>query len=77
MTAIELVRFCGQFLKSLSECDIKTSDYKYVEMCDEYTRLTEIGHKKEYVIAVITERFHISESTLRRVLKRLYRPVKD
>lgn len=33
MLAIDLVRFCGEILKRLSDCDIKTSDYKYVEMC--------------------------------------------
>lgn len=63
-------------LKRLSECEIKTSDYRLVDMCDEYTRLVNEGHKKEYAIAVVTEKYHVSESTLRRTLKRLCGPVK-
>ena len=77
MLAIDLLRFCGDFLKRLSESDIRMEDYRYVEMCDEYCRLVGDGHKKEYAIAVVTAKYHVSESTLRRVLKRLCEPVKE
>lgn len=75
MLAIDLVRFCGEMLKRLSDCDILLDDYKRVGMCDEYCKLIEEGHKKEYAIAVVTEKYKVSESTLRRALKRLCRPV--
>lgn len=76
MLAIDLVRFCGEMLKRLSECDILLDDYKRVGMCDEYYKLVGEGHKKEYAIAVVTEKFGVSESTLRRALKRLCKSVK-
>lgn len=76
MQAIDLVRFCREMLKRLSECDIKTSDYMFVDMCDDYRLMAENGHKKEYIIAVLREKYGMSESTLRRVLKRLCGPVK-
>lgn len=75
MLAIDLVRFCGEMLKRLSDCDILLDDYKRVGMCDEYCKLIEEGHKKEYAIAIVTEKYRVSESTLRRAVKRLYRPV--
>ena len=75
MLAIDVVRFCRELLKRLSENEIKTSDYKFVDMYDEYTRLVGEGHKKEYAIAVVTDKYRVSESTLRRVLKRLGEPV--
>ena len=75
MLAIDLVRFCGEMLKRLSDCDILLDDYKRVEMCDEYNRLIKEGNKKEYAIALVTEKYGVSESTLRRALKRLCRPV--
>lgn len=74
--AIDLVRFCRELLKNLSTCDIRIDDYKYVEICDEYYKLVGEGHKKEYAIAVVTEKFGVSESTLRRALKRLCKSVK-
>lgn len=63
MRAIDLVRFCGEMLKRLSDCDILLDDYKRVGMCDEYCKLIDEGHKKEYAIAVVTEKYHVSERT--------------
>lgn len=75
MLAIDLVRFCAEMLKRLSECDILLDDYKRVGMCDEYCKLIDDGHKKEYAIAIVTEKYGVSESTVRRAVKRLCRPV--
>lgn len=68
-------RFCREILKHLSENDIRVEDYRHIDMCDEYCRLVEEGNKKEYAIAVVTAKYKVSESTLRRALKRLCRPV--
>lgn len=76
MLAIDLVRFCRDFLKRLSECEIRLEDYRLVDMYDDYMLMADSGHKKEYIIAVLCERYHVSESTLRRALKRLGEPVK-
>ena len=76
MMAIDLVRFCKEIMKRLSKNDIRMDDYRHVEMCDDYKRLMENGHKKEYVIAVLREKYGLSESTIRRTLNRLYGPVK-
>lgn len=75
MRAIDIVRFCGDIMKRLSECDILLDDYKRVDMCDEYCKLIKDGHKKEYAIAVVTEKYRVSESTVRRAVKRLCRSV--
>ena len=74
--AIDLVRFCRELMKRLSKNEIKVNDYKHVDMCDDYCKLVANGHKKEYVIAVLREKYGVSESTLRRVLKRLLCEVK-
>ena len=76
MLAIDLVRFCGEILKRLSDADIRLDDYKYVEMCDEYCNLVESGHKKEYAMAIVTEKYGVSESTVRRAVRRLNKAVK-
>lgn len=74
--AIDLVKFCREIMKRLSKNDIRIDDYRHVEMCDDYKQLVDNGHKKEYVIAVLQEKYRISESTIRRVINRLQRPVK-
>lgn len=76
LRAIDIVRFCKELLKKMSENDIRVEDYRHIDMCDEYSRLVEEGNKKEYAIAVVTEKYGVSESTLRRVLKRLCGPVR-
>jgi hypothetical protein len=73
---IDLLKFCGELMKRLSDCGVRIDDYKYVEMCEEYDKLLRDSHKKEYAIAVVTEKYGVSESTLRRVLKRLCGPVR-
>lgn len=65
MLALEMVRFCSDILKRLSESDILLDDYKRLGMCDEYRELIDEGHKKEYAIAVVTSKYKVSESTLR------------
>ena len=70
------MKFCRLVMKSLSECGIRMDDYRFVEMCEEYRRMVDSGQKKEYVIAVLTERYGISESSLRRVMRRLWRSVR-
>ena len=77
MLAIDLVRYCREMLKRLSEADIRLEDYRYVEMCDEYCNLVEGGYKKEYAIAVVTEKYGVSESTVRRAVKRLFKSAKS
>lgn len=51
-------------------------DYRHVEMLDDYKQLVDNGHKKEYVMAVLMEKYGLSESTIRRVINRLQQPVK-
>ena len=63
-------------MKSLSKSDIKMDDYRHVEMYDDYCQMVDNGHKVEYVLAVLREKYGMSESTIRRVLSRMYRPVK-
>lgn len=74
--AIDLVKFCREIMKRLSKNDIRMDDYRHVEMLDDYKQLVENGHKKEYVIAVLMEKYKLSESTIRRVINRLQQPVK-
>ena len=77
MTAIELLRICDKILKSMSEIGLRISDYRHVQMYDEYTEMVREGHKKEYVRTILAEKYGTSESSIKRVIRRLSRRVKS
>lgn len=75
MLAIDLIKIGCELLKKISECDVKASDYRYIKMYEEYVEMVRAGHKKEYVYCVLSERYHISESTVFRLIRRFKREV--
>ena len=77
MQAIELLRFCDKILKSMSEVGLRISDYRHVQMYDEYVEMVREGHKKEYVRTILAEKYGTSESSIKRVIRRLSRWVKS
>lgn len=74
MRAIELVKFCDKILKSLSNSGIRTTDYRYVQMFDDYEQMLADGHKTTYIVLCLAERYKISERGVYRVLNRLKSP---
>ena len=76
MLAIDLVKLTGNILKSLSEIGIRTSDYRYIDLYDEYTRMVSQGIKKDYVKAVLADKYKTSESSIYRIVTRLESQVK-
>lgn len=76
MKAIEVVRIMAIGMKILSEADIKTNDYRYIQLYDEYLKLRREGNKYDYVITVLSERYKLSQSTVSRLIRRLGKAVK-
>ena len=75
MKVIELVKINRKPMELMSKCDIKQSDYQYIELFDEYKRLRDNKEKYWYIIASLAERYQISESSVKRLIKRLSREV--
>lgn len=76
MLAIDLVKISECLLKSLSKIGIKTGDFKYIEMYDEYKKLEGEGMKKEYIRTMLASKYKTSETTIFRVVSRLEKHVK-
>ena len=72
---IELVKISQKTLEMMSISDIRTSDYKFVEMYDEYRRMRDAGEKYWYIIAILAEKYKTSESSVKRAVKRLSQEV--
>lgn len=62
-------------LKMMSESGIKTEDWQHVKMYEEYQTMRENCEKFRYIIAHLAEKYHMSESSIKRVVKRLSREV--
>lgn len=71
MTAFELLNFLAKPLKSLSECDIKIDDYRYIDMYLEFKQMEAKKEKKEYIKTCLASKYHISESSVVRIVRRL------
>lgn len=76
MRASELVKMISKVLKAMSENGLRAGDYEYVEMYEEYVVMRSMGEKFEYVINILSDRYRISESTVKRIIRRFEKEVR-
>lgn len=70
MTIYELLKFIGEPLERLTNAGIKAGDYKYIALYEDYLRARKTGEKVGYIVAVLAERYGVSERTVYDVVKR-------
>lgn len=75
MKIVEFLRIGYELLKLMSNFGLKCEDYKYIEMYDEYSRLRSNGEKTDYILAVLSDKYKLSESTIKRVIRRFSKEV--
>ncbi len=59
----------------MSENDIKMTDYKYVDMYAEYEMARKRGEKYVVVIMGLSEKYGVSESTIKRIIRRFEKSI--
>ncbi len=77
MTAFELLNFLRKPIKSLSECDIKMEDHKYIDMYLEFKQMEAEKEKKEYIKKMLSNKYCMSESSVIRIVRRFDKQVKS
>ena len=75
MKVAELVKISMEALKMMSNSGIKIEDWQHIEMYEEYVDMRRNKEKFRYIIAYLAEKYKTSESTIKRVVKRLSREV--
>ena len=70
MKVVELLKIGQILLETLQDYCIKVSDVKFVEMYDEYCKMTEQHMKTSYIAAVLSEKYNISERQFFYLIKR-------
>ena len=75
MTAFELLYLFQETMKRLSECDIRTDDYKYIPMYLKFKDMLKRKEKKEYIKTSLANEYDMSESSVIRVIRRFDKSV--
>ena len=58
-------------VKIMSKCGLSVDDARHVPMYEEYLSLRRDGVPKERIYQHFKSKYHVSESTVKRVIKRL------
>lgn len=76
MKVVNLLIIGRELLKLMSDCDLKRDDYLYIGLYLEYTRMRGEGEKVDYVLRYLSDKYKVSESTIKRVVRRLSKEVR-
>ena len=58
-------------LKLMSEVGLSVTDWRYVGLVEEYRHMLGLGMKREAIRVVLAERYGISVSSVKRIVKRM------
>lgn len=71
MKVVELLKIGRELLKVLSENEVRTGDWKYVKMYEEYRRMRDNGVKYRAAVMEAATRHGISRANAERIIKRM------
>ena len=71
MKLVELVKISTETLKMMSNFGIKMGDWQHVTMYEEYLVMRLNREKFRYIMAFLAEKYKLSESSVKRIIKRL------
>lgn len=69
MKVIEILNFNRELLKKLQEAGIRLEDARYIDLYEDYVHLLDRGEKVSYVVAVLSEKYSISERKVYTLVK--------
>lgn len=71
MKIVELIKISTETLKMMSNSGIRTDDWKHIQMFEEFQAMRLKKDKFRYILAFLSEKYKISESSVKRIVKRL------
>ena len=77
MKIIELLRFNKEIRKRMSLNNIRTDDWEYVEMFNEYEQMRNAGEKITWIVSALADKYECSESSVHRIISRFKNDVKN
>ena len=70
MKIIEIVKINRELLKNLHTAGVRMEDAEYINLYTDYHKLKKNGEKVSYIVAVLADRYDISERTVYNLIKR-------
>ena len=70
MKAVKILNIGAELLKMMSICDLRLQDFQYLEMYSEYIKARNANVKYNAIIYDLATRNNISESTVKRIIRR-------
>lgn len=70
MKVIEILKFNRELLKRLQEAGIRLEDTRYIDLYSDYMCLLNQGEKVSYAVALLSEKYSVSERKVYALLKR-------
>ena len=76
MKVVEIIRLSKSILETLQNSCIKIDDIRYLQMYDEYVSLINERHKKSYVVALLSDKYKVSERQVYYVIQKFSKECK-
>lgn len=76
MKGVDLLKINRIGIELMSKIGLKTDDHQYLELYDTYLNMRNMGEKVAYIVAHLAETYHISESSVKRIIRRFSREVR-
>lgn len=76
MKVVEIIRLSKGILEALQNSCIKIDDIRYLQMYDEYVSLINERHKKSYVVALLSDKYKVSERQVYYVIQKFSKECK-
>lgn len=70
MKIIEILKFNRELIKRLKIAGIRLEDEEFVDLYTDYTNLLKRGEKVSYIVALLSERYAVSERKVYTLIKR-------
>lgn len=70
MLVADFVKISSETMKLLSKFDIRTNDFRYVDMYADYEKMANRGDKISYIVTMLSDKYSVSEATVYRMLRR-------
>ena len=71
MKVIEILKLNKELLKICRDVGIRVDDVQYIELYNDYNRLLAEGEKVSYTVAILAERYAVSERKVYTLIKRM------
>lgn len=76
MTKYEIIKAHSEFFTMLNENGIDPKEVQYLSLVDEYRSMKAKRHKTCYIVFFLSEKYHISERSVYKIVKRFSKRIK-